>query len=389
MKQCNYRKNVLALSAAALLTVCATGCGDKLADDVLVDPSDWSEGVMATSGWVMAGIGTSESTASDALHLAYSTDGLVWTALNSNTAVFTPTIGSRHIRNPYIFRKNDGSFVLLAEDYTADGAHTDFGANEDTDYGNNPSNKIYVAFSDDLITWKYEHLMQVTSGTGTSGATRHAWTPRAVYNKTDLCYDIYWTGDDYDGVNHTYVTQTYDFLTVKSLDEHTVFSPGHDVVEALVVKGGGTYYLFARDNRRDYLTTPLGGDIQCAKLSSWGDGQFSIMGTSNSVTGSKSDYYINRGSSVSAQKTPLLESEPCVYQLVDGAASGTWIMLVNKVNDNGSYKAYKTQNIANPASWEETSSVTKLDASDSSVKTVGATVTRITASEIEALLTAF
>ncbi len=378
MKKLRVMKQTCAALSAGVLSLALASCGDKLADDIAVEPSDWSEGVAATSAWVMAGIGTSGSVASDALHVAYSEDGLVWTTINSNESIFTPTIGSGHIRDPYIFRKNDGSFVLLAEDFTSDGQHYDFGAGEDTDYGNNPSNKIYVAFSDDLITWNYEHLLQVTSGEGTSGATRHAWTPRAMYNKDDRCYDIYWTGDDYDGVNHTYVTKTYDFLTVKNLEEHTIFSPGHSVIDAYVVKDGSTYYLFARDYRSDYLTTKVGGDIQCASLSTWGDGQFSIMGSSSSVSGSKSDYYINRGSS---QSTELLESEPCVYQL----ESGTWIMLVNEVNDNGAFKAYQTTTISDPTSWEETSSITKFSDS-TSYRTVGTSVTRVTADELEALL---
>lgn len=377
------RKNAIALSAAVALSACCISCGDKLADDLLVEPSDWSEGVMTTSAYVMAGIGTSGSVASDALHLAYSEDGLVWTALNSNAAVFTPTIGSRHIRDPYIFRKNDGTFVLLAEDFTADGEHTDFGAGEDTDYGNNPSNKIYVAFSNDLITWSYEHLLQVTEGKGTDGGTRHAWTPRVLYNKDDRCYDIYFTGDDEDGINHTYIVQTYDFLSVKSLDEHMIFSPGHDVVDSLVVKAGGTYYLFARDNRRN-LETSLGGDIQCATLDTWGDGQFSIIGSdSEAIGGDKANYYINRGS---RQNQPLLENEPCVYQLTGGAGNGAWIMLVNEVNANGTYNAYTTLDISNPESWVETTSITKLSGSD---MTVGNSVTRVTAAELEALQQAF
>src|SRR5574344_907452 len=107
-------KSVLPISAllAALLVV--QGCTNTLADDVMVQPTDWSEGVKVTDAYVMASIGTSQTVSSDALHLGYSTDGYTWTALNSNTATFKPTIGTGHIRDPYIFRANDGSFVLLA-----------------------------------------------------------------------------------------------------------------------------------------------------------------------------------------------------------------------------------------------------------------------------------
>lgn len=362
----------LALSLSALFTSCNT-----LADEIRVEPSDWSEGVMATSAWLMAGIGTSKSLASDTLHLAYSEDGLTWTVLNSNSGIYTPTIGSRHIRDPYIFRKNDGTFVLLAEDYTGDGQAGDFGSGQDSDYGNNPSSKIYVAFSDDLITWKYEHLLKLTEGKGTNGATRRVQTPRAVYNKTDRCYDIYWTGDDTNGVNRTYVTQTYDFLSVKSLEDKIIFQPGHTVTDALVVNANNKYYLFARD-ARPALITKLGGDIQMAVADTWGS-EFSILGSSDSISGYEKDYYINRGTK---QNTLLQESEPCVYQL----ANGTWIMLVNDFLNDGTYTTYATTDINDPTSWEETSSVTKFTGTQ---MTVGTSVTRITANELDTLLEAF
>ena len=307
MKRTGFVKTLsfasVALGAAACVWL--LGCDDALVDDLQVQPSDWSEGVMQTSAWVMAGIGTSATTSSDALHLAYSTDGRSWHALNSNEATFTSTIGSHHIRDPYVFRANDGSFVLLAEDYTNDGQHTDFGADEDTDYGNNPSSRIYVAFSDDLM-------------------------------------------------------------------------------DALVVQGNGRYYLFARDARRD-LITALGGDIQCASLKNWGEGQFDILGSEDSLTGDEGDWYINRGSK---QTNVLWESEPCVYQLVDGVDAGVWIMLVNKATENGTMAAYKTTDIGDPTSWVSTTEVTKFTES-TSYKTVGTSVTRITAAELEALKLAF
>ena len=370
------------LSAGFAAAVLFAGCNNT--ENLMeVYPSDWSEGVMATSAWIMAGCGTSGTVASDSLHIGYSTDGLTWTALNSNKGIYTPTIGSRHIRDPFIFRMNDGSFVLLATDYTADGAHTDFGAGEDTDYGNNPSNKLYVAFSEDLINWKYEHLLQVKSSSGKYGCIY----PRAMYNKTDRCYDIYFTGDEGDGVQKTYLVQTWDFLTLKDDTLHVLFNPTHSVSQSLVVKGDDAYYLFCRDTRaytgtdEDTLATNLGGDIQCAKVRSLDNEQFSFIGSSTeSLTGNVEDYYINRGEN---QNVNLWQSEPCVYQL----ASGKWIMLVNEVTSSGSYSAYETSNISDSTSWTDcTSSITKYG---SSQLIIGTTVTRITASELDALKAAF
>src|ERR1043165_4757314 len=51
-----------------------------------------------------------------ALHLAVSTDGLNWTPLNQNQPVATPTAGTQGLRDPFILRKQDGTFVVLATD---------------------------------------------------------------------------------------------------------------------------------------------------------------------------------------------------------------------------------------------------------------------------------
>ncbi|GAA0542150.1 hypothetical protein [Actinomadura livida] len=59
------------------------------------------------------------------LHLAVSRDGLNWTPLNRNAPVTTPTAGTRGLRDPFVFRKQDGSFVVLATDLYG----TDFSQN--------------------------------------------------------------------------------------------------------------------------------------------------------------------------------------------------------------------------------------------------------------------
>jgi hypothetical protein len=51
-----------------------------------------------------------------ALHLAVSNDGLNWMPLNQNNPVATPTAGMQGLRDPYILRRQDGTFVVLATD---------------------------------------------------------------------------------------------------------------------------------------------------------------------------------------------------------------------------------------------------------------------------------
>ena len=50
------------------------------------------------------------------LHLAVSGDGLNWQPLNQNNPVVTPTAGTLGLRDPFILRKQDGTFVVLDRD---------------------------------------------------------------------------------------------------------------------------------------------------------------------------------------------------------------------------------------------------------------------------------
>lgn len=368
----------LTKTLSVLLMSCAffAGC-NEIPDNAEVLPTDWSEGVRTTDAWIMAGTGTSGSNSSDTLHIGYSVDGLTWTALKNNEGIFTSRLGTGHIRDPYIFRMNDGSFVLLASDYTADGAADTIGADLDVEYDNNPSTRIYVAFSDDLINWDYELLLKVKNSTGQTGCRY----PRAVYNKNQRCYEIYFTSDDGDGVQAIYAVQTIDFRTVKEGSLVKIFRPAHSVGQGQVVTSGSDYYIFCYDGRQNNglnMSTTLGRDIQCAKLDSeWRTKGFKFFGTDK-------DYYINR---VEGQDIIRNESEPCVYQRADGE----WIMLTNddlNTTKKGSWKAYKTSTIDDTSSWVEveTDYIKKYEGEQ---RILGTSVTRITASELDALKSAF
>lgn len=48
-----------------------------------------------------------------ALHLAASRDGKNWTPLNDGRLVLLPEIGERGMRDPFIFRKQDGQYIVV------------------------------------------------------------------------------------------------------------------------------------------------------------------------------------------------------------------------------------------------------------------------------------
>ena len=82
----------------------------------------------ANTAYVMAllhRVAATSSAANYGLHLAVSRDGLNWTPLNQNNPVVTPTAGTLGLRDPFVLRKQDGTFVVLATDLNG----TDFSQN--------------------------------------------------------------------------------------------------------------------------------------------------------------------------------------------------------------------------------------------------------------------
>ncbi|MDY4902410.1 MAG: hypothetical protein SO116_06010 [Treponema sp.] len=352
-------KSIFAIVPALVLTAaCFTSC-ENLVEETCIEPSSWSEGKKITSAYVMASIGTTKTKASDSLHLSVSADGLTWTAVNGFASVHESTIGTGHIREPYIFRKNDGTFVLLARDCSGWGLQNEPGHIYDITYNSTESQYIYVAFSEDLITWKNEHLLKVTSSKWDVSA------PRAMYNKAGKCYDIYWTGRNNDGVYGIYTTQTYDFITTKDETNSALFTPSYSVSAGYAVRSGMDYFMVYRDE----LVSPETGkglDIQIAKMENWGE-HF------NSLTGRYE--YINR---LTDQSQVIGTELPCLYQLEDGK---TWILLAKKTQNLGTYTILGTSDLSDPSSWVDYSSAVTLNSSSED-----ATVTRITEKEYKALV---
>ena len=156
------------------------------------------------------------STGKEALNLAYSTDALHWTALNNNKPVLNATLGNKSIRDPYIIRKEDGTFVLMS---------TDSWVSE------------YAIFwdSDDLITFKNERIIRMNT------MNQHVWAPECIYDPVSQKYIVYWSGDV------IYANTTADFKTFSTAKKF--FDPGYNCLDADIVSHAGTNYLFYKDGR--------------------------------------------------------------------------------------------------------------------------------------------
>jgi non-reducing end alpha-L-arabinofuranosidase len=158
------------------------------------------------------------------LHLAVSRDGLNWTPLNQNNPVVTPTAGTLGLRDPFVFRKQDGTFVVIATDLRG----TDFGQNNQF---------LHVWDSTDLTSFTgYRRIRMHTLAT-------HTWAPTVFWDASRGQYGIVYSANN--GRDVFMVNYTTDFRTVSA--PQIYFSPNFGVLDGDIVVDGGTTYLYYKN----------------------------------------------------------------------------------------------------------------------------------------------
>lgn len=173
----------------------------------------------------------------DGLHLAYSTDGLTWTALNNGKSYVAPTVGKdKLMRDPFILQGKDGIFHLVWTSGWWD-------------------KEIGYASSKDLINWSEQKAIPVMQSEPTA---RNSWAPEMVYDPKSKEFTIFWattipgrhgevaTSASEKGLNHRmYSTSTKNF-------EHFTptrlfFNPDFSVIDATIIKKDKTYYMLVKN----------------------------------------------------------------------------------------------------------------------------------------------
>lgn len=175
----------------------------------------------------------------DGLHLAYSEDGLQWTALNDNQSFLKPQVGNdKLMRDPCIIKGKDGKFHMV---WTVSWNEQGIG----------------YAHSEDLIHWSEQQYIPVMEHEPTA---RNSWAPELFYDEASDQYLIYWattipgrfpetdaTGDD--GYNHRmYYTTTRDFQDFSPTQ--LLYEPGFNVIDATIQKIEDEYVMFLKNEIR-------------------------------------------------------------------------------------------------------------------------------------------
>ncbi|RVU03180.1 1,4-beta-xylanase [Mucilaginibacter limnophilus] len=281
----------------------------------------------------------------DRLHMALSTDGRHWTALNGNQPVW-----DQHMRDPFLHRGPDGLWRIVAT-----GSN---GKKEDREkYG--PT--CLYATSTDLIHWKaeaYLHLMKDVRNE--SGAlVRNIWAPEFFYDEATKEYMLFWSSSFEDAgwkKSRLWYCKTKDWKTFTKA--RVLFNPPYSVIDGTLKKDKNTYYLVHKEEEFGATT----GERRGIRLA-----------TSNNIEGPYEVFYgdLNKG-----QIAPTITEGPSV--MPDPLKAG-WLLLY----DYPMADRYGISSSTDLKQWGiETDIVIPPDARHGSVS-------RITVKEAEALRKAF
>lgn len=184
----------------------------------------------------------------DGLHLAYSHDGLKWTALNNDQSLLKPTVGKdKLMRDPCIIADDKDTFHMV---WTVSWGEKGIG----------------YASSGDLINWSEQQYIPVMEH---ESDALNCWAPEVFFDEAHKQFLIMWATtipgrfpatDDQDnsgipgkGYNHRmYYVTTKDFKTFS--DTRIFYDDGFNVIDATLVKEGSEYILFVKDETNKPFT---------------------------------------------------------------------------------------------------------------------------------------
>jgi len=171
--------------------------------------------------------------------LAYSSDGLKWSALNKNKSFLEPQVGEdKLMRDPCIISGPDGLFHMV---WTVSWKEKSIG------YAN----------SKDLINWSRQKSIPVMEH---EPDAKNCWAPEVFYDDKLNEYIIIWSttipgrfsGTDKQGDskhNHRmYYVTTNDFTIFK--ETKLFYDKGFNVIDGTILKENGEYFLFLKDETK-------------------------------------------------------------------------------------------------------------------------------------------
>ncbi len=204
------------------------------------------------------------------LSYAVSLDGYHFNSLNNGNAVWKSDVGTECIRDPYIFKGEDGMYYMLATDMKSS-------------LGWSSNRNFISARSTDLIHWSDETLIEVADKyPATMGADR-AWAPQAIYDQSKKSYMIYWANHSNQTGTETIMYYAYS-KDMKTFDTQPslLFAPksGNSAIDSDIIYQGGKYYMYYKNetNKRIYLAESENANGPYTEIKQISEGNIGVEG---------------------------------------------------------------------------------------------------------------
>lgn len=181
----------------------------------------------------------------ESINFALSEDGYHYKPLNGNKPFIFNEKGTKGIRDPFIFRAEDGSFYIIGTDMkSADGW--------------NSNHALCVWHSEDLIN--YEQYDNIDMLSYDLEGTCRAWAPEVFYDKEKGIYMIYWANCQHDEKTDSWTNTlmwyayTKDFKKLETQPQILYAPPcKKDAIDADIIENDGTYYMYYKDENEKYI----------------------------------------------------------------------------------------------------------------------------------------
>ena len=233
-------KQIVVMSVLAVVLIAATGCCpcQKTAD---IEQDTWllayfrqryPTRIEIDADGSIREVPLADPMSVERLHLALSTDGRHWTALNNNEPVW-----DHFIRDPYINRGPDGLWRMLATG----------GRRRDREVVG-PS--CLYATSPDLIHWQVEEYLPLMKDVRNENGqlATNIWAPEWFYDETRQEAVLIWSSTfERRGWQQSrlWFSRTKDWETFTTAK--VLFDPPYSVIDGTLLKDKGTYYLFHKE----------------------------------------------------------------------------------------------------------------------------------------------
>ncbi len=175
----------------------------------------------------------------ETINYAVSEDGYNFKPLNNNKPFLFNEKGTKGVRDPFVFRAQDGSFYIVGTDMRSENGWCS-------------NHALCVWRSDDLINFQQYELIDMNDY-GLQGSVR-SWAPEVIYDKEKEMYMIYWANcqhnEETDEWTKTVMWYAYtkDFTKLETKPQILYAPPcNKDAIDADIIEHDGIYYMYYKD----------------------------------------------------------------------------------------------------------------------------------------------